>query len=165
MAIPTASVIANERNTFCFTFIKITVNERIHRVHHSCFYFYCSRICLTTTCISIATKFQVNTHTELTCRKSTIIITMVKNIIDTEVHTGIFIDFLLNNHIPDAVCFTFIHVTSTTVRARVGNLRFTFDFRRLIGSWIDQYFTCICISFISSTRCHVSATARNRVTI
>ena len=56
------------------------------------------------------TKFKVNTHAVYAFLCSTIIIAMVKDIVDTEIHHGIFIETFLNHYIPNAKCFLFIHL-------------------------------------------------------
>ena len=76
---------------------------------------YCINSCAIlgfTDCCSFAavstTKFKVNPHTIYPFLCSTVIIAMVKDIVDTKVHHGIFIESFLNHYIPNAKCFLFI---------------------------------------------------------
>ena len=55
-----------------------------------------------------ATKFKINPHTIYPFLCSTVIIAMVKDIVDTKVHHGIFIESFLNHYVPNAKCFLFI---------------------------------------------------------
>ena len=55
-----------------------------------------------------ATKFKINAHAVYPFLCSTVIIAMVKDIVDTKVHHGIFIESFLNHYVPNAKCFLFI---------------------------------------------------------
>ena len=54
------------------------------------------------------TKFKVNTHTVDAFLCSTVIIAMIKDIVDAKIHHGIFIETFLNHYVPNAKCFLFI---------------------------------------------------------
>ena len=53
-------------------------------------------------------EFKVNAHAVYPFLCSTVIIAMVKDIVDTKVHHGIFIESFLNHYVPNAKCFLFI---------------------------------------------------------